>query len=154
MTWYKENSDHVKFMSLDEFDEMFSQHLNSFDFLLDVQNIMQSKYPQYKKWMTPIDMDTKAKALVADQLPSKGILGFILPSEPLLTAAIFLALFKRLYPRTMISAGFSFDMNPEFFSKSSYLHPQIKEHGKYSFLISSEADGMVIDFLVFYETNQ
>jgi hypothetical protein len=150
MTWYKENSDNAKFMTLDEFDEMFSPHLNSFDFLIDVQNIMQSRYPQYRKWMIPVDMDTKTKALISDLLPSRAILGFILPSEPLLTAAIFLTLYKRLYPQTLISAGFSLDINPEFFIKSSNLYPLIKDHGKYSCLISTEGDGLVIDFMVWH----
>lgn len=149
MTWYKDNSENVKFMTLDEFDMIFSPHLNSFDFLIDVQNIMQSKYPQYKKWMTPIEMDNATKKKVDDILPSRTILGFLLASEPLLTAAIFIALYKRLHPHTLLSVGFSFDIDAYFFRKSSDLYPLMKQHGKYAFLVSTEGDGLVIDFLVY-----
>lgn len=149
MTWYKDNFQSIRFMTLDEFDQIFSPHLNSFDFLIDVQNIMQSKYPQYKKWMTPIDMDSVTKNMIDDMLPSRIILGFLLASEPLLTAAMFLALYKKLHPQTMISAAFSFDMDPDFFTKSDKLYPLIKDHGQYAFLVSTEGDGLVIDFMVY-----
>ena len=139
-------------MTYDEFEQLFSTHLNSFDFLVDVQNIMQSKFPQYKKWMTPIEMDAKTKGKMDDLLSSRPILGFLLASDPLLTAAIFLTLQKRLFPKTLCSVAFTFDIDSEFFGKSKDLSPFIREHGKYACLVSTEADGLIIDFMAMWES--
>lgn len=79
-------------------------------------------------------------------------MSYILPFDPLLTAAIFLALLKRIQPHTMMSGVFTFDLNPDHFSSSQVLHGYVRSHGKYGALVSSEGDGTIIDFLSIWES--
>ena len=79
------------------------------------------------------------------------VLNYILPFDPLLTAAMLLAFLEKAQPTTEYYVAFSFDVNPEYFQKTS-LRSFIESHGKYAVLICPEGNGTIIDFMSLYQS--
>ncbi len=51
-------------MTLEELDALVDNHLDSMDVLRDIETIIQSRHPHFKRFMSPLSLNDTMKELV------------------------------------------------------------------------------------------
>ena len=142
--WYK-RLPKAKQMTLDELNTLVQPYLVSNDFSREVEKIMQLKYPLFKRWMSPLDMNARAKSLFLALENPLPVAEYILPFEPLLTGSLLLALLKMAKPSVDYNLVFTFDASADAM-KSEHLNPFISAHGKYATVVAPNEE-LIIDYM-------
>ncbi len=68
-SWMKD-TEKLHFVTLQELDSLLGEYLDSMDVMRDIECIIQSRHPHYKRFMSPLSLNESMKTLVSIQLRS------------------------------------------------------------------------------------